>query len=66
MKLRKKQIVSLKAKKQKLLPENNSKPQVIRETRTVYRDRNSNSGGGNGTYADNGSSASQGTTRKKE
>ncbi|PKF74446.1 glycine zipper domain-containing protein [Chryseobacterium sp. PMSZPI] len=46
--------------------ENNSKPRVIRETRTVYRDRSShsNSGGSNGTYADNGS-ASQGTTKKK-
>lgn len=42
----------------------NSKPQVIRETHTVYRDRPSSSSN-NGTYANNGSSASQGTTQKK-
>lgn len=54
-------------KKAKAAAASNSKPQVIRETRTVYRDRNSGSGSGssNGGYADNGS-ASQGTTQKKE
>ena len=41
-----------------------STPKVIRETRTVYRDRNYNSGS-NGSYANNGSSASQGTTQKR-
>lgn len=47
----------------------NSKPQIIRETRTVYRDRGSNSNSGGGTYANNGNSSSQGTgttaTQKK-
>lgn len=38
-------------------------PQVIRETKTIYRDRSSSSS--NGSYADNGSTASQGTTQKK-
>ncbi|MDQ0592872.1 hypothetical protein QFZ37_001241 [Chryseobacterium ginsenosidimutans] len=42
----------------------NSKPQVIRETHTVYRDRPSQSSS-NGTYANNESSSSQGTTKKK-
>jgi len=42
----------------------NSKPQVIRETHTVYRDRPSSSSS-NGTYANNGSTASQGTSQKK-
>lgn len=51
-------------KKAKATAESNSKPQIIRETRTVYRDRNSNSGN-NGAYADNGNSTSQGTTKKK-
>lgn len=54
-------------KKTKAVAENNSRPQVIRETKTVYRDRESSSNSGNGTYANNGSSsnASQGTTKKK-
>ncbi|WP_027380941.1 YMGG-like glycine zipper-containing protein [Chryseobacterium daeguense] len=43
---------------------NNPRPQVIRETHTVYRDRPSQSSN-NGSYADNGSSASQGTTQKQ-
>ena len=38
-----------------------ARPQVIRETRTIYRDRASSS---NGTYANNGTS-SQTATRKK-
>ncbi|WP_308004000.1 YMGG-like glycine zipper-containing protein [uncultured Chryseobacterium sp.] len=43
----------------------NARPQVIRETRTVYRDRPSqSSGSSNGTYANNGSS-SQTTAKKK-
>jgi hypothetical protein len=42
----------------------NAKPQVIRETRTVYRDRPSqSSGSSNGSYANNGSSQ---TTAKKK
>ncbi|SFN15988.1 Glycine zipper [Chryseobacterium oleae] len=44
----------------------NSKPQIIRETKTVYRDRGSNSNSGGGTYADNGNSSSQGTAQKKK
>jgi len=53
-------------KKTKAVAENNSRPQVIRETKTVYRDRASSSNSSNGTYANNGSSsASQGTTKKK-
>jgi len=54
-------------KKARAAAENNSRPQVIRETRTIYRDRNSNSGssGSNGSYANNGSGTSQGTTQKK-
>jgi len=43
----------------------NAKPQVIRETRTVYRDRPSSSSN-NGTYANNGTSSSQGTTTQKK
>lgn len=42
---------------------NSSKPQVIRETKTIYRDRESS--GSNGTYANNGTTTSQGTTQKK-
>ena len=63
----KKQIVYQKAKKARAAAENNSKPQVIRETRTIYRDRNSNSGSGssNGSYANNGSGTSQELLRKK-
>lgn len=52
------------SKKSKAAAANNAKPQIIRETKTVYRDRGSNSGGGN--YADNGNSSSQGTTQKKK
>ncbi|ROI00709.1 YMGG-like glycine zipper-containing protein [Chryseobacterium daecheongense] len=53
------------SKKTRAVAENNSRPQVIRETRTVYRDRETSSGSGNGTYANNGTSSSQGTTQKK-
>ncbi|MFZ4930253.1 YMGG-like glycine zipper-containing protein [Chryseobacterium sp. Mn2064] len=55
------------SKKAKAIAESNSKPKVIRETRTVYRDRSSNasSGGSNGTYADNGSGTSQTANKKK-
>ncbi|WP_326985025.1 YMGG-like glycine zipper-containing protein [Chryseobacterium sp. MYb264] len=53
----------VEAKKVKEAAASNSKPQVIRETKTIYRDRNSSSS--NGNYADNGSSSSQGTTKKK-
>ncbi|REC76070.1 hypothetical protein DRF60_14395 [Chryseobacterium elymi] len=50
------------SKKSQAAASNNSKPQIIRETKTVYRDRGSNSNSGGGTYADNGSNSSQGTT----
>lgn len=40
-----------------------ARPQVIRETRTIYRDRSSSSN--SGSVANNGSSSSQGTTQKK-
>ncbi len=53
----------IEAKKAKEAAASNAKPQVIRETKTIYRDRNSSSS--NGNYADNGSSSSQGTTKKK-
>jgi len=56
-------IVEAKNKKAKEAAASNAKPQVIRETKTIYRDRNSSSS--NGNYADNGSSSSQGTTKKK-
>ncbi|SEV90499.1 YMGG-like Gly-zipper [Chryseobacterium wanjuense] len=52
---------TVEAQKAKTAAANNSRPEVIRETHTVYRDRPSQSSG-NGTYANNGSSASQGTT----
>ncbi|AZA52065.1 YMGG-like glycine zipper-containing protein [Chryseobacterium sp. G0201] len=45
---------------------NNSKPQVIRETKTIYRDRESNSSSNNGTYADNGNSSTGTTATKKK
>jgi uncharacterized protein YcfL len=53
----------VEAKKAKEATSSNSNPQVIRETKTIYRDRESS--GSNGTYANNGSTASQGTTQKK-
>lgn len=53
------------SKKKKAVAENNSRPQVIRETRTVYRDREPSSNSNNGNYADNGNTSSQGTTKKK-
>ncbi|WBV61732.1 YMGG-like glycine zipper-containing protein [Chryseobacterium camelliae] len=53
----------VEAKKAKEATSNNSKPEVIRETKTIYRDRESS--GSNGTYANNGTTASQGTTQKK-
>ncbi|CAD7810187.1 hypothetical protein CHRY9390_02136 [Chryseobacterium aquaeductus] len=40
-----------------------AKPQVIRETRTIYRDNNSSSS--NNSTANNSGSSSQGTTAKK-
>jgi sRNA-binding protein len=40
----------------------NSEPKVITRTRTVYRDRESNSS--NGSYANNESNSSQGTTQE--
>lgn len=49
------------SKKAKAVAGNNAKPQVIRETRTVYRDRENSSG--NGTYADNGTTTQ--TTQKQ-
>jgi uncharacterized protein YcfL len=56
---------AVEAQKAKTAAANNSKPQVIRETHTVYRDRPSQSSS-NGNYADNGTSASQGTTTQKK
>ncbi|MGH1519476.1 YMGG-like glycine zipper-containing protein [Chryseobacterium sp. JK1] len=52
------------SKKAKAIAESNSKPKVIRETRTVYRDRSSSSGS-NGAYANNGSGTTQATNKKK-
>ncbi|KFF08815.1 glycine zipper domain-containing protein [Chryseobacterium luteum] len=55
------------SKKSQAAAASNSKPQIIRETRTVYRDRGSNSNSGGGTYANNnGNSSSQGTTAQKK
>ena len=50
---------TVEAQKVKTAAANNSRPQVIKETHTIYRD---NPGSGNGNYANNGTSASQGTT----
>jgi len=45
----------------------NTRPQVVRETKTVYRDRpTSASNSGNGTYTNNGGSRSQGSTATKK
>lgn len=56
----------VEVQKAKTAAANNSKPQVIRETKTIYRDRESNSSSNNGTYADNGNSSTGTTATKKK